>query len=949
MDNGVGTAARALEQFEICIAMSPAARARHLDRLRQAAPQLHAELERMLAADAAGDALVAAPHQILSDHVALFGVADDRPDARIGTTLGAWCIDALIGRGGMGRVYRAHRADGQYQQEVALKCLNLEASSNLLVEIIRNERDMLAMLEHPNIATLLDGGVDAAGCPWFAMQRVRGAPIDAWCDGRHLDLRARVDLFIQLCEGLRHAHGKGMLHSDLKPSNVLVDEDARPVLLDFGLSSLTARSRREGQRMGVSPGYTAPEVLVCGYSVASDIYALGVMLHQLLSGWDPRQPQAVFGATMPLLLPSQGALQAGDDAARHRGLRNARALSRALTDDLDRIVSHCVALDPARRPASVAQLQADLRAWRAVRPISTRRQESIYRMRLFLRRHTAAAVVTASVLLAAGVGLAMGLQLNGQANDRADEARAMRQLFERSFSALTTGGLGQSPLMSMAMLRDAEASLRAGEAAGRLDSRGSSLMLQALARSYTTLGDYPHAMRLLDEAARHADGQDGGRASLEAAKAHVFNFQAQHRPARDAVLAGLAALDTAPEKDHESLWLMLKIELARAQWGLAQIDAGRATLQEALARAEAMAADDARPLAALLIQRGKWQYLFSRYGEAVADFERAIELVRERAPLVADEATTELIPALKQLSQHRRAVTLAERLLEHRRRVLGEAHPETGKAWLLLGYANFWNGDADTALPMAEKSASMLAAALGEDHPEALRASLLVGVIHAHSGEVDAAVDNARRAVAVLERSLGADHKETMNAMGNLGALLAVQVSMQPGAAEAGWQEVIDLFARRVASGVHQGLPMLSERMVLIKAKLRVGQVDEKLRTDMENIVTELAETLGADNDAVHNARFTLIETYLAAGRKGVARTTLDAMLRDLEHAPDTMVAQTARSNCHEKLGDLAWSEGQAERARGHWRNARTISQRIESSSPALARIKRKLARADAG
>ncbi len=950
MDNEASIGARALDQFDACIALTSGARARYLARLLQTDPCVHAELMRMLAADEASDIVLQSPYKVLSDRPTPSASDEDAAQARIGSTLGAWRIDALIGRGGMGGVYRAHRADGQYEQEVALKCVAIDATSMVLAEVIRNERDMLAMLEHPNIATLLDGGVDSDGCPWFAMQLVQGAPVDAWCDSRRLDLRARVDLFIRLSEGLRHAHGKGMLHSDLKPSNMLVDNDGRPVLVDFGLSSLTARSHSGNRRIAISQGYTAPEVPVSGYSVASDVYALGVVLHGLLCGSELPQAQARFDSAYSLPLPSQCALQTDDEAARLRGLPDARALSRALAGDLDRIVSSCVAHVPGRRPESVAQLQADLRAWMALRPISLRRNEPSYRVRLFLRRHQLAMMVTAFVLVAAGVGLGMGLRLHSQASDHAEDARAMQQLFERSFAALTTGGLGQSPLMSVAMLRDAETSLRVDDAAGRLDGRSSNLMLQALARSYTTLGDYHQAMGLLDEAAQREVEQSGGRASLEAAKAHVFNIQSRHRQARDAVAAGLAALDAVPEVERGSIWLMLKIELARAQWGMADIQQGRATLEEVLGRAEAAASDDTRPLAALLIQRGKWHYLFSRYEEAVADFERAIELAQKSAPLIADDATMELIPTLKQLSQHQRAVSLAESVLEHRRRVLGDAHPETGKAWLLLGYANFWNGDADTALPMAEKSASMLAETLGEDHPEALRASLLVGVIHAHFGDVDAAVDNARRVLAALEGSLGAHHKETMNAMGNLGALLAVQISMKRGdAVDADWQEVIDLFARRVSSGVRQGLPMLSERMVLIKAQLRVGQVDEKVRTDMENIVTNLVETLGADNDAVYNARFTLIETYLASGREDLAHKTLEAMLRDFENAPDTMVSQAARSNCHEKLGDLAWSGGYAETARDHWLQARMISEGIESSSPALSRIQRKLARTDAG
>lgn len=932
---------RALELFDRCADMAPRARAQRLESLRRSDPELHARVARLLAADAQANGLPESPQKILS-HCAPQESAGAGADRRIGSRLGVWRIDGVIGAGGMGRVYLASRADGQYAQTVALKCIQADAATPVLAEVLRNERDMLAMLEHPNIATLLDGGVDADGGPWFAMQRVQGEAIDQWCDRRRLDLRARVALFIRLCEGLRYAHGKGALHGDLKPSNVLVDDSGRPILLDFGLSSLAARSHGGVRQVAMTPGYTAPEVASQGNSVASDIHALGVMLRALLCGVGPA-PGDTFAASTPLPLPSEEARRGLDEAARLRGCRDRGALAKALAGDLDAIVSACVAPDPADRPASIAHLQDDLRAWLAYRPVSLRRARAGYRLRLFLRRNRVATAVAILVLAGVAAGVGSSLYLHDQASDHAQAAQAMRRLFENSFDALTTGGLGQSSLMSAPMLRDAEASLRGGEAGGGLDARTASLMLLVLARSYTTLGDYRHAMDLLEEAQARSVGRDDQEASIQAAMAHLFNIQSRYALAAAAAKAGRERLGAVPRAERESAGLALEVELARAQWGMARIEQGQATLQQALVRAEKMASRDPRPLAALLIQQGQWSSMFSRKELAVVAFERAIELTRERAPLIADEATVELVPTLKQLSRHERAVELASALLDRRRRLLGEDHPETGKAWQLLGYAHFWQGDTVTALEFVQRGEAILAKALGDTHPETVRTSMVKGIIYSQIGRSDEAEAIARRGLALLESVYGPAHQETMKAVGHLAAVLATRASARTDARNA-WQEVVDLFARRVEIGLRQGLPVLSERMVLIKAKLRLGQADQAVQDDMEEIVAALREEYGATSDAVYNAITTLGEVYIARGEKARARHLMESSLREIAAAPDTMISQSVRLNNHEKLGELALAEGRRDQARSHWQQALEISRRIEPGSPSLRKIEERLA-----
>lgn len=940
MDDHPSLAARALEQFDAYADMPPDARERALRALRGSDPALHDEIARLLEADALRGALQDTPQKILAEFERN-GSENELSDQRVGSTLGAWHIEGVIGTGGMGRVYLARRADGQYMQEVALKCLRIESTSPVLASVIRNERNVLAMLEHPNIATLLDGGVTPDGCPWFAMQRIQGEPIDAWCDHQRLDLRERVQLFLQLAEGLRYAHGKGALHSDLKPSNVLVDESGRPILLDFGLSSLIRRSGEPMPRqVAMSLGYTAPEVPTDGCSVASDIYSLGMLLHGMLSGGNAHCSTTIAQA-MPKS-PSECARSASNEVALARGFKSAHTLATALQGDLDSIVMSCLATRPENRPASVAHLQEDLRAWLAFRPVSTRATPLRHRLHLFMRRHRIATAATILILIGAAIGFGINKRLHDRATDHADAEQAMRRLYERTFDALTTGGLGQSPLMSSSMLHDAESRLREGSAGGAMDHVAASLMLTTLARSYTALGDYRHAEELLVEAQTTGGERPELQSSLHAARAHLLNIQSKFKSAFSTAQAGLAHLDAVSEGSRETTRLQLDVELARAQWGMTHIAEGRQTLQEALSRAEGLAEHDSRPLASLLIQQGQWQRLFLNYEAALATYERAIALTRQRAPLIADEATVELVSTLKQLSRHEEAVQRATELLARRRHILGEDHPETGRAWQVLGASQFWRGDAESALTSLQRSEAILTATLGAHHPETARTLLEIGLVRANNDPDGDAERIVRPALADIEAVYGPDHLETSRGVAILAAVLAVRLAGRADS-DVAWQEVIDLFERRVEIGRRQGLPTEHDQVVLIKAQLRFGKPSEVQQATLERLVTSLEHRFGPMHDTVHNARLVLVEVYLARNQDGQAKALLEHILRETADMPTTLKTQSSQIDAREKLGNLLLKEGRRDEARSMWEKGLAMAQKIERQ-PSIQRLEQKLA-----
>ncbi|GAB5535786.1 MAG: hypothetical protein Rubg2KO_20350 [Rubricoccaceae bacterium] len=322
-------------------------------------------------------------------------------DMLIPEQIGPWRILEEIGRGGMGRVVLAERADGAFDQQVAIKVV--ESGATGLVKRFRRERRILASLDHPHVARLLDGGELPDGRPYLVMEYVEGTPISEYAE--HVTVDARLGLFGQVCEAVAYAHRQLVVHRDLKPSNILVCEDAsgRPTvkLLDFGIARLLEDSgsvalTRTGQRLH-TPVYAAPEQLVGSpVSTSADVYALGGLLYELLTGRRPflsetgdrRQLEAVILEQRPRV-PSSVAQEPG--------------LRRRLRGDLDRIVLKALRKEPERRYGSVEALARDLERHQAGLPIEARRATLGYRLRSFGRRHTVGVAVTLIALAMAGL------------------------------------------------------------------------------------------------------------------------------------------------------------------------------------------------------------------------------------------------------------------------------------------------------------------------------------------------------------------------------------------------------------------------------------------------------------------------------------------------------------------------------------------------------------------
>ncbi len=353
---------------------------------------------------------------------ALIGVdalSESPADSMIGRRLGPYEIQRELGRGGMGAVYLASRIDAEFTQQVALKITKRGMDTDAIVRRFRTERQILAGLNHPHIARLLDGGTTPDGQPYIVMEYVDGQPITTYCDANRQSVVERIRLFRQVVAAVADAHQHLIVHRDIKPSNVLVSVDGRPKLLDFGLATILSpdpagSGETESIKGWMTPDFASPEQIQGGrVTTASDIYSLGVLLYELLCGRRPfvrrlRGPDLVRAVdTQNAERPSAALVRdepdtgpAGVTAVTADAISAARSttavrLQRALRGDLDNIVLKALNRDPARRYRAAQELSEDLQRHLEGRPVSARRDTFVYLATRFVRRHTAASAAIA--------------------------------------------------------------------------------------------------------------------------------------------------------------------------------------------------------------------------------------------------------------------------------------------------------------------------------------------------------------------------------------------------------------------------------------------------------------------------------------------------------------------------------------------------------------------------
>jgi non-specific serine/threonine protein kinase/serine/threonine-protein kinase len=488
---------RVKDLFAAALEKDAAERNAFLDAACAAEPELRAEVDSLLAAHDDTDDFIERP----AAHRALDLEPETPPPAWIGRRVGDYRIVEEVGRGGMSEVYKGVRDDDEYHKEVAIKVLRQGYGTKSLLKRFKVETQILASLDHPNIARLLDAGSTEEGLPYLVMEHIQGQPIDDYCRAHKLGLRARLDLFRTLCSAVQYVHQHLMVHGDLKCSNVLVSESGTVKLLDFGIARLLNPTPVTDQKLtgflAMTPEYASPEQIRGGpITTTSDVYSLGVVLYQLLTGVLPYKLRGDFSYELATQIIDRPAV-APSVAAKTFETGECTGFGRGLRGDLDNIVLMALEKDPARRYSSVEKLDDDLRRHLEGFPVAARSAGYLYQLGKFAGRHKAGIAAIALIALTLVGGILTTLRQariaqeeRHRAQQHFDEVRKLANVFMFDVHGAIQDLPGSTPARKMLV----DNSLKYLEALSA-ESGGEPTLQRELASAYEKVADVQGGFR----------------------------------------------------------------------------------------------------------------------------------------------------------------------------------------------------------------------------------------------------------------------------------------------------------------------------------------------------------------------------------------------------------------------------------------------------------------------
>jgi serine/threonine-protein kinase len=771
-------------------------------------PELRDEVESLLAADAE-------THSLLSEPLVDLHAAPKGPPA--GRRIGPFKVLAEIGHGGLGTVYRAARADDEFEQQVALKVIRRGMDTDEVVSRFRRERQILANLEHPHIAHLLDGGTTEDGRPYFVMELVKGEPLDGYCDSRRLSIAARLRLFLHVCSAVEFAHRNLVVHRDLKPGNILVTDDG-PKLLDFGIAKLLTPepgAQSSLTRLGsipMTPEYASPEQ-ARGEAVttASDVYSLGVLLYQLVSGHlpcqlsdcdtlecirriceeEPRRPSTVGG------LREEGSADQGPpltpnavSAVREGSLRRLR---RRLAGDLDCIVLKALRKEPEHRYGSVDQLSQDLHRHLDGLPVLAREGVVLYRTRKFVCRHRWRLAAVLMIVVAVSFEVMTRIETAQQvaeaelaerlASERAEEANEQASIRSELLRHLFTASDVRSDesLTFRELLDRGQYRVRSN-----LDGEPLATQLEILGQLYGELALDGEAKRLLEDALElRRELYDGDHALLARA---INNLALWHYRTGDFDIAGTLFQESL---DMRRRLGQSGVDLVKAMSNLATIRMTRGDYPAAeelyrvvLEIRESAYGSDDPSVATSLRTLGTLFYLRGDLEHAEPLLRRALRIRRHsfgESDLRVASAESSLARVLHAQTKFAEAEGLFEMVLATRQELLGEDHPHVALTHSDLGALLLDLGETEAAEAQLAEALPVLRAWKGEGAWEVAEAESLWGVVLTKQGRFEEAEPFLLDGYWILRDERGAEAIYTRNAYRRLVELYNIWGRPTPG------------------------------------------------------------------------------------------------------------------------------------------------------------------------
>lgn len=804
--------------------------------------ELFEEVRSLLEADTNTHSLLQSPAMDQVDLGELF--------TRDGELIGPYRIIRQIGKGGMGAVYLAERADGQFEQQVALKLIKPGMDTEEILKRFQGERQILARLQHPNIARLLDGGITDRGLPYFTMEYVDGLPIDQYCDQQQFDISQRLKLFETICTAVQYAHQNLVIHRDIKPSNIIITPEGDVKLLDFGIAAMLSGDQEgfaftmmtEQSRRVMTPEYASPEqTRGLGVTTASDVYSLGIVLYQLLTGRRPyrvtsRLPEEVERIVLETLpkKPSTAitkSVETETDTVTPETISQFRKtttdkLKRQLSGDLDNICLMALQKEPQSRYKSVDQLRLDIQRHLEGLPVLARPQTFLYYTEKFLRRHRTVlsiALLVLSILIGLTIFYTSRLEKQRDlAQLEADKAAQVSE-FLTSIFEVSDPYKAKGETITAHELLDRGAARIEQELADQPEVRAA--LMDVMGNVYYKLGLFTEADSLLKQSLRiREDLFQNNRIEVATSLSHL----------------GQLKRDQGEYPIADSLF------------------------KEALEIQRKILGNQHRDIASTLSDLGWLSHDLGKFDQAEKYYRESIQILRDLS-LTNDPAYPTILDNLAQLlhevGQYEQADSLFQESLELQLQLHGEYHPEVSTT--LYNYAQLMQtkGEYEKAESMYRRTLKIDKKVLGNTHPDVAYTLSSLGRVLIILGKYQEAEPLLHEALSIRRKALGSSHPDVAFSLDHLGGLMEAEGNYTE--AETYYEESLDIL-KRFYGQEHPEVVQVLHHLGIMYQKMGNLKQAEKI---LNGVLQTRIKLYGEKHRLVANVQGTLAKVYQDLGK----------------------------------------------------------------------------------